>query len=91
MVRICYQNKNFKLFCINILLLFLQKKNVGQNYIQHSGLFLFHSTENHVQFHVRGNLSDYSANQIKNITETVAEMMGCSPQDVRVEKFSHST
>lgn len=72
-------------------MLFLQKKNVGQNYIQHSGLFLFHSTENHVRFHARENFSHYSANQKKNITETVAETMGCPSQDVRVEIVSHST
>lgn len=54
----------------------------------------FNHTENgfkNVQFHVRGNLSEYSPIQIEKIKETVAVIVGCSSRDVHVGGFVPST
>lgn len=44
-----------------------------------------------VQFHVQGNLSEYSSTQIKKIKETVAVIVGCSSDDVLVSGICPST
>lgn len=51
-------------------------------------------TENGVQlaeFHVRGNLSDYSKEQIEKIKETVASIVGCTPEEIHENGYLKSS
>lgn len=38
----------------------------------------------HVQFHVQGNLDDYTKEQIEHIVEAVADIVDCETQDISV-------
>lgn len=44
-----------------------------------------------VHFHVHGNLNDYGREQIENIKATVANMVGCSSEDILIGGFSPSS
>lgn len=51
-------------------------------------------TENDFQraeFHVRGNLSDYSKEQIERIKETVASIVGCTPEEIHENGYLKSS
>lgn len=51
-------------------------------------------TENgfkNVQFHVRGNLSCYTPVEIRNIQETVADIVGCNSTEIVVSGYRHSS
>lgn len=53
----------------------------------------FNFTENgykSIQFHVLGNLSEYSSQRIEKIKETVAAIVGCTSEEILVGGISHS-
>lgn len=43
-----------------------------------------------VKFHVEGNLSDYAANDIKIIQETIASFVGCDKKEIHLNGFCRS-
>lgn len=56
--------------------------------------FFFNYTESgfkNVQFHVRGNLSNYTKEKIFKIKETVAAIVGCPEEEICVSGFLHSS
>lgn len=44
-----------------------------------------------VQFHVQGNISNYTADQIRTIQETVANIVGCDKEGIHLNGFCKST
>lgn len=44
-----------------------------------------------MQFHVRGNLSDYTTKHIEKIKETVAVMLGCKSEEILMVGYCPST
>lgn len=44
-----------------------------------------------VKFHVEGNISNYTADQIKTIKETVAAIVGCHNEEIYLNGFCNST
>lgn len=56
--------------------------------------FFINYTENdfkNVQFHVRANLSCYTLVETRKIQETLAAIVGCSPTEIVVTGYRHSS